>query len=1409
MSGRKDYTWDPSQGIQFATSTNRQMRAVAKAKSSTAVKRASAKPKSARALPILPYKSPSRISIPALPLEDYKSRPGPKVILFNGPEVVPRIKGIPDRFALGGSNDTEMGPTIERPATMRATKARTASPPTLEVQIGLQDSQVGSNYAEENRGQAASEARQEQLNSQLRGFKQTIKAKKTQARREHLVGKSEARKEIQALTRTRQKQIADSKSVERSSKLRSSFESVSSESGGEGENGENVLQQESLEESSWLDIEDIRAVSKKTISHRKANSISASKRAACEARLQAMEPDERGRRIIQQFDQAKASWGDRYVAIRLPFDNFIKTTKQLHDAIEETSKDVVLLRDMLRKTYPDGFHQWRDDLKAAFHNYREAMRLRLLIEGNPACWRYRAREMQIKGPFDVLWRSGLELRQLNVLRGVLRKSMQSYNEPSHAHKSRRCRQLLKENIMMEALKNIIAGNKFDFNEVLEDIVHGCNSPVEAERRSRMEPLWRYLRTQSSVRRQIIFLVRSSNLLPPERVRLFYALQTRNSEDHRQMSSLRIELEECVWESLTEQHRNGMTRAVGLKHTKAEVKRLGDNFAEAHPILPVSILPDSAWGLRGKSSVSSQEVKTSFPAKRLDDRHTANVLSKTNRHNTWGRLELQTPGDASTSGFVEGDTQSVNSRVPDVAKGAAITLIQGRKVDKDAVTDASRQQSLSTHGCLQLIEKILQAHSDLAHATSRLLLVVTMGIWNGMSSNNSPARGSHSDGSQSKAHGIKQAWDEVQRLDSAVRTQVKEAKLTAWPRRHAQQEISSRTRDNANYSQEATEQEAIRQESTDRRTNSSSKDAIRSRNIALDSGSTEQSLTVTSHDSDAISSVDISFEEDVVDFHDSAAVERRVIKTRQAVDTLAASRTHFHFTHSNPTKCDDLANLTVCEGAGIPSSAFKTTQSLGSPPLTGTHSSPIRDPSILEAHYKAGTWRELQNQAQANESVLHKDEQEPIVVAKEDPQSHTPLSYQIPEAVKREKMLASLSTGAAYWGFDLYRGPAGEKIKVHYCKSKETTERVAQLFLDQAVLGFDIEWKPQATITDGIKNNVSLIQLACEDRIALFHVARYQNCDSVDDFVAPTMKRIMESPNITKVGVGVKGDFKRLKKFLEIDAQGTFELSHLHTLIKFVAGDQRKINKKLVALARQVEEHLQLPLWKGEVRSSDWSKELKMQQILYAASDSYAGLQLFDVMEGKRKALDPTPPRPAHAELDLPIRLPDGVVAPTSDERREVEESINNNEGQPSGIETIAGDVLNPALEDNTKPTTSIADPSKQTKTPHITKRPKPPQIIVAEEWVSTWRLSLPQTYKPKATPAPLRAYALWHQQNLSVPDIAALLRDPPLLKSTVATYILEAIRLEKFAIQKDRIGDVLDLVPTALRQGKYSAIAKI
>jgi exonuclease 3'-5' domain-containing protein 2 len=213
---------------------------------------------------------------------------------------------------------------------------------------------------------------------------------------------------------------------------------------------------------------------------------------------------------------------------------------------------------------------------------------------------------------------------------------------------------------------------------------------------------------------------------------------------------------------------------------------------------------------------------------------------------------------------------------------------------------------------------------------------------------------------------------------------------------------------------------------------------------------------------------------------------------------------------------------------------------------------------------------------------------------------TPLQFKIPEEIFRNAKLAVPGSPESFWSYSMYRGPGegnlnDSKVKVHYCTSKHTTERVCQYFLQEKALGFDLEWWPNATKNSGAKRNVSLIQIASERRIALFHVALYKK---EDDLLAPSLKKIMEDPDIKKLGVCVKADCTRLKTFIGSEPRGIFELSHLYKLVKYsTTGAVQHVNKRVVSLAKQTEEYLKLPLFKGDVRSSDWTQPLTLDQII--------------------------------------------------------------------------------------------------------------------------------------------------------------------------------------------------------------------
>lgn len=225
----------------------------------------------------------------------------------------------------------------------------------------------------------------------------------------------------------------------------------------------------------------------------------------------------------------------------------------------------------------------------------------------------------------------------------------------------------------------------------------------------------------------------------------------------------------------------------------------------------------------------------------------------------------------------------------------------------------------------------------------------------------------------------------------------------------------------------------------------------------------------------------------------------------------------------------------------------------------------------------------------------------------------PLSFHIPPSLSRPLHGRPLS--GQYWSHTLYRGPGGKPVQVLYSITKQESEQLAQKFLHEAVLGFDGEWYnwyPDHTAP--LKSVVSLVQIASEDKIGLFHIARHDGT-TPEDLIAPSLRRIIESPNIIKTGNNIIGaDFKRLRQYFKLKPQGGLELSDLHKSIT------KSPYNGLVALAKQVQIHLGLPLAKGEVRGSNWMEPLNEEQKVYAAADAYAGFMLYHCMNAKRVAM---------------------------------------------------------------------------------------------------------------------------------------------------------------------------------------------
>nr|POE63441.1 werner syndrome atp-dependent helicase [Quercus suber] len=496
---------------------------------------------------------------------------------------------------------------------------------------------------------------------------------------------------------------------------------------------------------------------------------------------------------------------------------------------------------------------------------------------------------------------------------------------------------------------------------------------------------------------------------------------------------------------------------------------------------------------------------------------------------------------------------------------------------------------------------------------------------------------------------------------------------------------------------------------------------------------------------------------------------------------------------------------------------------------------------------------------------------------DDTTSDIALTYEISAQDYRNAAKASPNSNAAFWTFRLYKNADGARPTLHYCTKFDQAEEQARKFISEPVLGFDLEWEVGSSVNSSIKDSVSLIQIASEDKIGLFQLAMFKG-ETIEELMPPTLRSILESERIIKAGVNIAGDATRMARHLNVKMRATMELSHLFKVVLLSEQHPHRVNRAPVSLAEQVEKVLHLPLKKDKVRTSAWSKRLNTAQTEYAGADAYAGLRLFYALEHKRKVMSPKPPRPAFHELQKPLILGDGTIIPfvkktvekrkkpkhpqeseySDDEFLDALESLDSDSADEGAVVASAPftavDAAYPTLPSpNTDlgklritdsmlspPSDELLDgvstsqfvdeneevyswkPAQQQRTidtakaldhsatfshakPRHTTRSSPldtPELALATTWTSTRLSSLRDDRTTKTGPSTLRVYHLWHVQNLDIPRVAALARDPPLMENTVASYIMTALTQERLPYDKQRARAVLQYLPRATA-GRY------
>ena len=166
------------------------------------------------------------------------------------------------------------------------------------------------------------------------------------------------------------------------------------------------------------------------------------------------------------------------------------------------------------------------------------------------------------------------------------------------------------------------------------------------------------------------------------------------------------------------------------------------------------------------------------------------------------------------------------------------------------------------------------------------------------------------------------------------------------------------------------------------------------------------------------------------------------------------------------------------------------------------------------------------------------------------------------------------------------------------KSKEI-DAVCKQLRERGVIGFDTETKP--SFKKGTHYPVALLQLSNDTVVVLVRLTR------VKDFSAPKWKplqRLLASPKVLKVGVGIHDDGLGLAKDYSLITNNTLDL---RSLAKADGMDVLSLTKIYSLLFGK-------RLSKGQ-RLSDWEKaELSEAQMKYAGLDAYAGYRIYDKLK---------------------------------------------------------------------------------------------------------------------------------------------------------------------------------------------------
>ncbi|MDO4190263.1 MAG: 3'-5' exonuclease [Bacteroidales bacterium] len=141
-----------------------------------------------------------------------------------------------------------------------------------------------------------------------------------------------------------------------------------------------------------------------------------------------------------------------------------------------------------------------------------------------------------------------------------------------------------------------------------------------------------------------------------------------------------------------------------------------------------------------------------------------------------------------------------------------------------------------------------------------------------------------------------------------------------------------------------------------------------------------------------------------------------------------------------------------------------------------------------------------------------------------------------------------------------------------------------------LIGFDTETKP--SFRKGERNTVSLLQLSNSKRCYLFRLQMLGQDERIKNF--------LENPEIKKVGLSVRDDFRALSRWMNVAPTNFIELQYY---VKAFGIEQMSLQKIFaIIFQRKISKRQQLSNWEAPALSE--------AQQLYAATDAWACREIY-------------------------------------------------------------------------------------------------------------------------------------------------------------------------------------------------------